>query len=203
MERLLVEALQQQLQPFLEDFAVGVGIEQRRAKGLDLAGVIAAADPHDHPAVGHDVGHRVVLGEPDGVPHRQDVERASQFKPLGLGRQPKAELDQVRQALVAFALEMMLGRPQRVIALLVHDPRHVAHRREDLGQALVRIPAIVRRGPVEPDIVELDLADIERVKPLDHGAVLPPSGDPGEKYITSPWSRRKRRLAVANSAECR
>ena len=174
MEGLLVEAFQQQLQLLLEIFAVGVGVEQRRAEGLDLAGVIAAADAHDHAPVGDDVGHRVVFRQADRVPHRQHVEGAAEFEALGLRREPQPELDQVGQALVALVLEMMLGRPQRVEAELVHGLRDVARRGEDLAQALVRIAPVVRRRAVEADIVELDLADVEHVEFLDHRAAQPP-----------------------------
>ena len=44
---------------------------------------------------------------------------------------------------------------------------------ETSDKPLVRIAAVVRRRAVEPDIVELDLPDIEGVKPLDHDAVEP------------------------------
>ena len=79
MKRLLVEALQQELESLLEERPVGVGVEQWRAEGFHLAGVVAAADTHDDSAVGDDVGHRVIFGEADRVPHRQDVEGAAEF----------------------------------------------------------------------------------------------------------------------------
>jgi hypothetical protein len=105
---------------------------ERRAEGLDLAGVVAAADAHDDAAVGDDVGHGVVLRQADRVPHRQHVEGAAEFEPPGLRREPQAELDQIGQALIALVLEMVLGRPQRVEAQLVHGLRHAARRGEDL-----------------------------------------------------------------------
>ena len=168
MEALLVEALQQQLEPFLEDFAVGFGIEQWPAEALDLARVVAAPDPHDDAAVGHDVGHRIVFREPHRVPHRQDVETAAEFELLRLRREPQPPLDQIGDALIAFVLEMVLGGPEAVIAQFVHDPGDPARGLEHLGEPLVRIAPVVGRGAVEPDIVKLDLSDIERMKPLDH-----------------------------------
>src|SRR3981081_3670141 len=36
--------------------------------------VLAMADAHDYMAVRHDVGHGVVLGQPNGMPHRQNVQ---------------------------------------------------------------------------------------------------------------------------------
>ena len=171
VEGVLVEALEQELELLLEQFAIGLGVEQRRAERFHLAGVIAAADTHDNAPVGHDVGHRIVLGEPDRVPHRQDVEGAAELEPLGLGGEPQSELDQVRQDLVALALEMVLGRPQHVVAELVHELRDVARGRERLPQPLVGIAPVVGRRAGKPDIVELDLADIEDVEVLDHRAV--------------------------------
>ena len=88
MEGILVEALEQQLELLLEQLAVGFRIEERRAEGFHLARVIAAADPHDDAPVGDDVGHGVVFGEADRMPHRQDVEGAAEFQALGLGGEP-------------------------------------------------------------------------------------------------------------------
>src|SRR5215831_3820978 len=45
--------------------------------GLDLAGAIAVPDAKDDPPAGQDVDHRVILGEPQRVPHRHDVEAAA------------------------------------------------------------------------------------------------------------------------------
>src|SRR5581483_1462079 len=68
--------------------------------------------------------------------------------------------------------EMVLGPPEAVIAEFVHDLRDALRRLEHLGQPLVGIAPVVCRGAVEPDIVEIDLADIERVKPLYHESSL-------------------------------
>jgi hypothetical protein len=174
MKGILVEALEQKLELLLEQRAVGLGVEQRRAEGLDLARMIAAADPHDDAPVGHDVGHGIVFRQPDRMPHRQDVEGAAELEALGLGGEPQPELDQVRQALVALALEMVLGRPQHVVAEAVHGLRHVARGEEGLAQPVVGIAALVRRRAGEPDILELDLADIEDVEVPDHFAPSPP-----------------------------
>src|SRR5262249_49651444 len=125
-EGLFIEAFEKELKSFLEVFAVGLGIEERRAERLDLARMISAAHAHDDAPVGDDVGHGIVFREPDRVPHRQHIEGAAEFEPLRLRRKPEAELDEIRQALIAFALEMMLGGPKRVKAELVHGLRHVA-----------------------------------------------------------------------------
>ena len=103
------------------------------AERFHLARVVAAPDAHDDPAVGHDIRHCVVLGEADRVPHRQNVEGAAEFELPRLRREPQPELDQIREALVAFALEMVLGTPEAVIAELVHQPRDIARSREYLA----------------------------------------------------------------------
>ena len=139
VEGVLVEALEQQLELLLEQLAIGLGVDERRAEGFHLAGVIAAADAHDDAPVGHDVGHGVVLGQADRMPHRQHVEGAAELEPLGLGGEPQPELDQVGQALVAFALEVVLGRPQHVVA----EPVHGAARRRARSR---RPPATARRN---------------------------------------------------------
>src|SRR5262249_14195502 len=175
VEGLLVEALQQELELLLEQLAVLLGIEQRRAERLHLAGVIAAADAHDDAAVGDDVGHGVVLGHADRVPHRQHVEGAAELEPLGLRGEPQRELDEVRKALVALALKMVLGRPQRVVAERVHLLGDVFGRPEDLREAIVGIATGVGGCARPPDVLELDLTDVQGVKSFDHRAVHPPS----------------------------
>ena len=106
------------------------------------------------------------------MPHRQHIEGAAELEPLGLGGQPESELDQVGKDLVALALEMVLGRPQHVEAEVVHELRDVAGGPEGLPQPLVRIAPVVGRRAVEPDVVELDLADIQHVELLDHSVVV-------------------------------
>src|SRR5260370_29039153 len=80
----------------------------------------ATADAHDHAAVRHDVGHRVVFSQPNGMPHRQNVEGATELQTLGLRGKSQAELHQVGQAFVALALEGVLARPQRGVSEFIH-----------------------------------------------------------------------------------
>ena len=63
---------------------------------------------------------------------------------------------------------MVLGGPQHVVAVLVHHLSHVARGEERLAQLLVGIAPVVGWCAVEPDVVELDLADVEDVEALDH-----------------------------------
>src|SRR5438128_706445 len=67
---------------------------------------------------------------------------------------------------------MMLRGPQYVEAEFVHGPRHLARGEERLAQPLVRIAPVIRRRAVEPDVVELNLPDIQHVKLADHVSTL-------------------------------
>ena len=78
-EALLVERLEDDVDLLLEQLAVGLLVEQRRAEGLHLARVVAAADAEGDAPAGQDVGRGVVLGEPQRVPHRRDVEAAAEL----------------------------------------------------------------------------------------------------------------------------
>ena len=160
-ERLRVEGLANDLELLLEELSVRVLIEERPAERLDLTSLVAAADAEDDSAAGEDVGHGVVLREPERVPRRQDVERAAQLEPLGLAREPGVEEDQVGEDLVALALEVVLCRPEAVEAELVHQLRQLLRRLVRLDQPLVWVPPLVRRLPIPADVFELDMADVE------------------------------------------
>ena len=69
-ERLVVERLENDLDSFLEHFAVGVLVEHRAAEAFDFAGVIAAPDAEHGAPAGQDVGGREILGKPQRMPHR-------------------------------------------------------------------------------------------------------------------------------------
>jgi hypothetical protein len=102
------------------------------------------------------------------MPHRQNVEAAAEFEALRLGGELQPELDQIGEALIAFTLKVMLGCPQGIIAQLVHQPRDIAGRPENFAEALVLVATVVRRGAVQADMVEFDLADVEGMRALDH-----------------------------------
>jgi hypothetical protein len=121
------------------------------------------------------------------MPHRQDVEAATELQPLGLGREPKPGLDQVRDDLVALALEMVLGHPEDVEAEIVHGLGDVLRGREHLAQPFVGVTPVVGRGTVAADIVELDLADIEHMEFRDHA--LRPAADAGSlAHVPEKWA---------------
>ena len=76
-KRLPLESLEQDLHAFFEHLAVGILVEEWGAEGLDLTGVIAPPDPKNDPPPGQDVGHRIVFGETQRMPHRHDIEAAA------------------------------------------------------------------------------------------------------------------------------
>src|SRR5262249_51615127 len=99
---------------------------------------------------------------------------AAEPEPPRLRREPERELDQVREDLVAFALEMMLRGPQSVVAEIVHQLGDVARREERLAQLGVVVAPGIGRGAPETDVLEVHLADPEHVEPLNHLAAHPP-----------------------------
>jgi hypothetical protein len=91
------------------------------------------------------VGHRVIFGQPQRVPHRHDVEAAADVQVLRDAAQMHGHHQQVRDQFRAFGLEMMLGHPERVVAALVHAfgvGHDLVHR---LCQLRFRIAAVVDR----------------------------------------------------------
>ena len=109
-----------------------------------------------------DVGGREVLGEPERVPHGRDVEAAADAEPRGQVRQVHADHQDVRQALVALVLEVVLGQPERVVAVLVHAARDGLGLREDGRQVLVGVAALVGRRGVLAHVAEIDVAGVDR-----------------------------------------
>ena len=82
-KRALIERFEDQLYLLLKQVTVGCLVQQRRAEGLNLAGVVAATNAKDNPAFGQDVRGGVVLGQPKGVPHGGDVETTAKIDSLG------------------------------------------------------------------------------------------------------------------------
>jgi hypothetical protein len=74
----------------------------------------------------------------------------------------------VRDALVAFVLEMVLREPQRLVAERVGGARERDGRVERLRQPRVRIPAVVGRRAGVPAVLQLDVPDVERRESPDH-----------------------------------
>src|SRR5262249_25479520 len=110
----------------------------------------------------------------DGMPHREHVEGAAELQAARLGGEPERELDEVREALVALVLEVVLGGPERVIAEVVHQLGDVARGEKRLGEPLAAVAPRVRRAPLPPVFPPLRLAGGGPVNPLDPPAFPPP-----------------------------
>ena len=176
-EALAVERLEDDVDLLLEQLAVGRLIEQRRAEGLHLARVIAAAHAEYDAAAAQDVRHRVVLGEAQRMPHRRDVEAAADLQALGDVRQMQRHHQHVGDALIAFGLEVMLRHPECVVAHAVHQLGHRLGLGERGGELLVRIAAVVDRDAAVAHVLDIDMAGERTVEFGDHWII--PSKDTG------------------------
>ena len=177
----------------LEQLAVGVLVEHRRAERLDLAGVVAAPDAEHDPAAGQPVGGGVVLGHPERVPHRRDVEAAADLDVLGEVAEVQGQHQDVRDALVPLALEVVLGQPEDVVAGPVHELGDGLALREDRRQVLVGQPAVVDGRAVEALVVQIDVAREQAAEARDHGA----------KSSTLGFARRHLALRMARPSHSR
>jgi len=174
-ERGVVERLEDDLDLLLEQLPVGGLIRERGAERVHLAGVIATPDPEAHPAAGEHVHHREILGEPEGMPHRRDVEAAPHLQPLGLMREVERHQQHVGDAFVPFALEMVLGEPEGVVPAPVEQTRQVARLGEGADEVLVREDTAVHGGAAVADVVHVHVAGVQAVELGDH--VVPLSGE--------------------------
>ena len=75
-------------------------------------------------------------------------------------RQVHGQHEDVGDALVAFALEVVLGEPQRVEAEPVHRRRELLRRVERVEQLVVAVPAAVNRRLAEAHVFDVDLARV-------------------------------------------
>src|SRR5262249_32030382 len=75
---------------------------------------------------------------------------------------------EIRDALVALVLEMVLRQPERVVAEVVHGPRERFGLLEHRGEVVVGITPLVGRRGVLPHVAEIDVPRIERRELGDH-----------------------------------
>ena len=129
-ERVVVQSHADHLHGLVELLAVElvggglVGIVEAAdlgAQRLSLSGHRAPAHAQDPPAAGDVVQGGEVLGQPQGMPLRHDVEGHADADALGALGQDRAHQDPVGDNLVALVLEVVLGQPERV------EPEPVAH----------------------------------------------------------------------------
>ena len=86
-------------------------------------------------AASEDVGHGKVFREPQGVPHGGNVKPTAELQPGGVRCQVNVEQQNVRNALIAFALEVVFCCPQHIVAQVFYQPGHVPRIGKDLTHA--------------------------------------------------------------------
>ena len=160
-EGVLMKGLEQDFHLFLENLPVRLLVQERAAQAFHLPGVIAAADAEGNAALRHMVGHGIVFGQAQRMPHRRDVETAADAQCLGQMRQMHAHHQDVRNAFVAFALEMMFGEPERVVAEPVHARRQGLGLGENRRQMVVAIAPFIHWRDVLTHVAQIHVAGEE------------------------------------------
>lgn len=102
------------------------------------------------------------------MPHGSDVEAAAKFDIFGQVGQVDVQHDQVRDALVAFRLEMVLGHPHGVEAIIIQGLRDGFGLAENGHQVIVVEFPVVHRLAAVADIGHIYVAGIHTVKFSDH-----------------------------------
>jgi len=99
---------------------------------------------------------------------RSDIEAATNLDVFRSVREVQRHKDGIGNALSAFALEVMLGQPETVVAKAIHECGHglgLAQRRCEVG---VRVTPVVDGRTAITDVVEIGMAGIKAVKLGDH-----------------------------------
>ena len=185
-EGRLVECLEDDVDLLFEQVAVGVRLQHRRAEGLHLARVIAAANAEDDAATGEVVGHGVVLGEAQRMPHRRDVEAAAELDALGQVGEVHRQHQDVGDDLVAFTLKVMFGQPEDVVAASIHQLRDARGFVEDSQQPLVRQPTVIDGRSGQTVVVQVDVAGKQTAKTSDHEDVMVARARTAAWYAVAP-----------------
>jgi hypothetical protein len=88
----------------------------------------------------------------------------------------------VRNALVPLVLEVVLGQPEDVVAVLVHASRDGLGLVEDRRQVLVRVaPLVGRRGHLA-HVAQIHVPGIDGRELADHVGV-PPRAEPSSRVV--------------------
>ena len=130
--------------------------------------MIASAHAEYAAPAGAYVRHREVFRKPQRMPHRRDIEAAAYLDVIG----DMAEVDcfhqQVGDALVAFALEVVFRHPEGIVALLVHSDCDCVRLVEDGCQPLIGIEAVVGGRSVKAHILQVYMPCEQTAEPLNH-----------------------------------
>ena len=113
-KRLLVEGPKYNLCLLLEHLPIALLIGQRRAEGLNFTGMVTPPQSKNHPAIGEYVGHGVILGQSQWVPHGSYIEPTAKSDVLGDMGQVDIKQKQVGDTLVSFGLEMVFSHPESI-----------------------------------------------------------------------------------------
>ena len=170
----LVEGFEDQLYLFLEQVPVGRLVQQGRAKGFHFPGVVAAAHAKDDPSLGQNIGGGKILGQPQRVPHRGNVETAAEVEVLGQVGQVDVQQEEVGDALVALGLKVMFRHPQGIVAAGVHNFGNGLGLVKGGGQIFVGKGTVVHRCAAVTHVVHIDMAGVQAVKLGNHSG--PPFG---------------------------
>src|SRR6266540_1413321 len=143
------------------------------AEHVRLALLGATSEAAEYATTAEDVGHGVVFGEPDGVPGGEHVDQGAEPNPPGVLGEHGVQEQDVRDDLEAVVLEMVLGRPNGLIAELVADPGVLDQVREATAVVLLAVAAFVGGRAVDADIRHVHGPVEEGAKMHAH---LPPFG---------------------------
>src|SRR5262252_9386202 len=167
-EALVVEGFEDDIDLLLKERPVGLLVAQWGAERFYLACMVAATDAKDDSAAGGGVNSSEVLRQPQRVPHRSDIEAATDLDVFRSVREVQCHKDGVRNAFSAFALEVMLGHPETVVAKAIHERGHGFGLAERSCEVSVRVTPLVDGRSAITDVVEVGMPGIEAVKRGDH-----------------------------------
>ena len=168
-----MEGLEEDVDLLLEQLAVCFLIDQGRTERLDLARVIAAPDSEGDAAAAEDIGHGVVFGEAQRMPHGRNVEAAAKSQPFGLVREMQRHHENIGDAFRSLALEMVLGHPERVETVRLHHLGLGLGLCERGRQVLVGIAARIDRRALVAAILEIGMTCVQAVELGDHEWLSP------------------------------
>ena len=123
--------------------------------------MIPATDAENYAAIGEYVGHRVVFGEPERMPHWNNVEGAAELERFGVSGHVGPKQDDVGDALVSLTLEVVLGHPKCVKSEIVHEPGYLSCGVQAFHEPVVGVSPLVGRRSIGADVFKIDVADVE------------------------------------------
>src|SRR5262245_15480802 len=104
------------------------------------------------------------------MPHWGDIEPAPEPQPSRHMRQMYRQHQHIGDALVAFVLKVVFGRPESVVAQTIHKLRHGLRFVEDRHEMLVGKAAVVDGRSSVSDVVYVDMACIQTIEFGNHAA---------------------------------